>query len=399
MIYAINCNVTGNPKEDNPVIHSDGGFSCTGIFNPDNNRCTFEWDVPSAITGGGNLVWTNGDVRFVFPLAPGAYEGSDLGLPTIVYDTKPPYPPIPSRSEVLGVNQHFRGGLVVNCEQYGLMPWWPSALSWCNSLTRAISYEVARAAGDTHVVVEIPSGSPLYNEPGQFYSPDKFGPLDWTNGLTKIDSRFSDLIDEVISQGFKFIINMDEYQPVSIQLVRLVMEALSEKQLAYGFAMPGYDGVFINSGWTNEQIQQWAALARSIQPSCKLGLEHTPGKPPLGEGGADYQPNGRMENFDIVLGEFGENGSIHNDATWQILGRMVRPYTRAYDQPSGDDPNPPFYLTPNTRGDRQYCAWEDDDPYNWVRTDMNNRSAIIAAQQRIATNMTYYKSMGARFTG
>src|ERR1035437_228312 len=101
------------------------------------------------------------------------------------------YPNLPTRSEVLSVNMHFRGGLIVDSPIYGKMPWWPTALSWCDPVTRNNAYIEMGATGDTHAIIQIPNGLPLYDESGQFYSPDRFPALDWTNGETKIDGRLS----------------------------------------------------------------------------------------------------------------------------------------------------------------------------------------------------------------
>ncbi len=308
-----------------------------------------------------------------------------------------PFPPIPTRAEVLGVNMHFRGGLIVPSSTYGKIPWWPSALSWLsNYQDRMNVYQTCRS--DTHVIIEVPNGYPLYNEGGQFYSPDKFGALDWTNGMTKLDSRFSDLVDEVIEQGFKYIIEMDEQVDNSLKVMQLVLETLTDKQLAYGFIMPGYDGVF-DPGWPIESIMNWAARARSMRPNCYLGLEHTVGHIPLGEGGADYQPGGRMKDFDIVMGEF--NTTLQGqcgDEVWQVLGRMIK-YKRPPDQPAKDDPTPPFYLVDCARGPRFYCAWETDNPYHWVRIDPNDAISVRAVTGLINAEHDYLAMCGCQYIG
>lgn len=392
----INCNVNGTPT-DVPYIRSDGGPLYPGAFDGP-NRCIFILPTTTPPAGwGGHLNWQNTEVNFLVPVKPGAYEGGNLGLPTIDYvppvPPTQPSPPIPTREAVCGIQMSFLGGLVVPSSVYGNMPWWPSALSWCDAATRQNVYAAMREAGDTHAIIHVPSGDPLYNEGGQFYSPEKFGALDWTAGQTTLDSRFSDLVDEVIAAGFRYLITMDEQVTASLKIIGLVMQALSAKQLAYGLTLPGYDGVFY--GWEPEQIMAWGAKARALQPTCYLGLEHQPGRIPLGEGGDDYKPGGRMQDFDVVLGEF--DGNLHQDSTWQILGRMVRPYHRPVDQ-QGDE-NPPFYLVDSSRGPRYYCAFETDDPYYWVRTDPNNSVAVQQARQRIGNSRGYLRNLGARYTG
>ena len=307
------------------------------------------------------------------------------------------FPPIPTREQVCGVHMHFRGGLLVDSPAFGRMPWWPSALSWCDPATRQVVYAAMREAGDTHALIEVPNGLPLYNEAGQFYSPDTFGPLDWTDGETMLDEHLSDLVNEVIDAGFRFIINMDERVDHSTLIVQLVMEDLSPTQLAYGLVMPGYDGVF--PAWPPAAITNWAAQARRMRPACYLGLEHDPGEIPVGGGPADYAPGGRMDGFDVILGEFQSGAGLHSDTTWQVLGRMIRPDNRPPDQPASDDPHPPFYLADSPRGPRFYCAWETDYPYRWVRTDPNDAAAVAAAQAEIEAERAYFSACGCQYIG
>ena len=310
----------------------------------------------------------------------------------------PPFPPVPTREQVCGVKMQFRGGLLVESPVYGLMPWYPAALSWCDPVTRQHVYAAMRLAGDRQALIEIPNGLPLYNEMGQFYSPDKFGPLDWTNGETQLDARFNDLVDEVIEEGFTYIINMDERQDHSTRIVQLVMQALSDKEAEYGFTMPGYDSVFPT--WPPAAITNWANVARAIKPNCYTGLEHQPGEIPAGNDARDYQPGGAMDGFDVVLGEFqAENSGLHSDTTWQVLGRMIRPYNRPADQPAGDDPHPPFVLTDSPRGPRYYCAWETEEPYLWVRTDPNDPGAVAATLAVIENERAYLAEMGCQYIG
>jgi len=308
----------------------------------------------------------------------------------------PPLPPKPTREQVCGINIDFMGGVIVESGKYGKMPWYPPALSWCDQSTRELAYYATR--DKTHQIIEVPNGLPLYDEGNQFYSPDKFGALDWTNGETQLDSRFIDLVREVIQNNFRYIVAMDERVDHSTRIVQLVMQELAKAGLEeYGEVIPGYDSVFY--GWKAEQIAEWAALARGIAPKCYLGIEHNVGHIPVGNGPSDYSPNGLMKDYDSVLGEFGENGNIHLDSTWQILGRMIRPYHRPPDQPDGDDPLPPFYLTDSSRGPRYYCTFETDNPYGWVRVDMNNQAAIDNSIKQINDDRAYLRSCGSKYLG
>jgi hypothetical protein len=309
---------------------------------------------------------------------------------------KKPFPSVPTREEVLGIGMRFRGGIVVNSAEFGKMPWWPSALSWLNSNDRRLVYEQMRAAGDTHALIEIPNGLPLYNEGGQFYSPDKFSALDWTNNETALDSRFSDLVDEVIGEGFRFLIAMDERVDHSTKIVQLAMEALTDEQLSYGLTVPGYDGVFY--GWSPTQITNWAKVARAIKPQAYLGLQFNPGHIPLGNGPNDYTYDGAMAGYDMISGTFNSWYSKNpGDDVLQILGRCIRPYNRPPYQVG--DPNPPFYLIDSPRGKRSFCAFETSYPYYWVRVDMNNQTAIDTMIKDIDNETVTLKQLGCHFTG
>ena len=313
-------------------------------------------------------------------------QSASFAVDTFPFD----YPQTPARSDVLGIHMHFRGGIIVNSPLYGKMPWWPSALSWLSYSDRQLVYEQMRLVGDTHALIEIPNGLPLYNEAGQFYSPDKFIAMDWTDNETLMSPQLSQLVDEVIQEGFKYIIAMDERVDHSTKIVQLVMNALSDEQLAFGVVIPGYDGVFY--GWTPAQISNWAAVARSIRPNCYLGIEFNIGHIPLGNAISDYEPSGGMKDYDLILGEF--PSPVTGDAVWQILGRCIRPYNRPPQQVG--DPNPPFYLIDSVRGVRYFCAFETSYPYLWVRTDMTNQAAINTSLIAIANETAAFESLGCK---
>jgi hypothetical protein len=330
---------------------------------------------------------------------------------------KPFIPNPPSREEVLSGSMHFRGGLVIQSPTnpaWSKMPWWPSALSWLDYDTRQAVYEQMREAGDTHAIIHVPTGDPLYGAPfPNFYRIDNgFGALDWSDHLNKLDHRFIDLVEEVISEGFKFIIFMNEYRYASDIIIELVMEAFKEDGRGlekYGFILPGYDGVFYGegNGWVGDAIKDWAAIARRVIPDCYLGIEHNFFHIPIGGATADYAPGGYMDGFDVVLGEFptcdprpipsppGTPTDQDSDAIWQVLGRMIKPYHAPPEQTT--DLNPPFYLVDSPRGARYYWFFETWEPYHWVRCTTD---AEIEEHRRIIENeRSYAQELGARFIG
>lgn len=134
---------------------------------------------------------------------------------------------------------------------------------------------------------------------------------------------------------------------------------------------PGYDGVFY--GWTKvetpdlqpDRVLAFGRLFRTILPDGYLGIEHTPGKIPVGEGSNDYVAGGRMDDFDTVASEFNPF-QLNSDDTWQIVGRFAKPFNRPPDMPSGDDEHPDYYLHDCSRGKRFYIMYELLT-YLWVR--------------------------------
>lgn len=323
-------------------------------------------------------------------------EGTSINLEPSVA----PFPPVPSREEVLGIKTSFMGGIIIDSPVYGRMPWWDSALAWCDYATRQLVYAAKKAdqaqigCPETHCLLEVPSGAPLYNEYGQFYSPDKFGPLDWTNGLTSLSPAFDALATEIIRAGFKVHIAMDESFPVSIQVIKLVAQRLKDLGITkYCVVMPGYDGVFY--GWTPEQVQEWFDTARSINPDIILVMEFDPGHLPLGNGPADFQVGGMLQNCDGLLPEF--NWPPDN-TIWGIFERIIPNYVQPPDQ-NVDFPPAPFYLVDSARGPRSAVYWETYDPFRWVRIDPNDDSQVAAARAELATIRAYGQTLGCAYTG
>lgn len=138
-------------------------------------------------------------------------------------------------------------------------------------------------------------------------------------------------------------------------------------------------------GWTPDQIEAFGAQFRALCPTGYLAIEHSTGHIPLGEGPTDWTPTGRMKDYDVLLSEF-DPDNLHQDSTWQIAGRLLGPrYRRPADQPSGDDPAPPWYLSQGSpRGPFGVCAFEYDT-YNWVR----GKSATA-----VQANRAYLTAMG-----
>lgn len=326
-----------------------------------------------------------------------------------------PLPPPPTRDEILNVHVTFQG-LTVDCPPYGSMPAFEAVLAWASPACRQGYYAAKHASlawgdGDTHAIVQLPFGPPLYDEPNQPYSADRFGALDWTASGTHIDGRLADLLHDVVTVGgFKSVLLFEGGDagqagfPIAMQQLDLLHDAIRGNN-PYGdfgpfvILLPGWDGVFY--GYTPDQVAQWGVKCRELFVYC--GIEHQPGRIPVGEGGGDYVSGGRMSTFDLILAEFdgpqtsawrqqnpsGTRGDYYGNQIWQIAARMLGPaFRRPADEPANADGGaPPYYLAPGTvRGPYQHCAFEWVGEYAFVRGQQTS------ADQQVARD--YFKSIG-----
>lgn len=309
-----------------------------------------------------------------------------------------PLPAPPSRTDMISPRLSFQG-LLYPTEQFGMLPGFEACLPWLTPADRQVVYAAKHAAGDTHCIITIPDGPPLYDEPNQAYSPDKFGPLDWTSGNTTIGPELPALIREVIGAGFPQILlylggdgSGDAYKIAYTQVDLLAAnEDFRTTLYKYCVILPGWDGVFY--GWPLEQVQPWSDKIRTLWPDGYVGLHYSTGHIPLGEGGSDFLPNGRMQNFDLLVGEFDDQ--LHQDSTWQILNRLERDYVRPSDQPAGDDPARVYYLKgENPRGPWGHFAMEYGE-FEAVRCGADFTGMVKHVNQ----NRQYMRSMGVKFMG
>lgn len=326
-------------------------------------------------------------------------------------------PAPPTRTEICGLSTSL-AGLSYTTTQYGTFP------AWMYGGLSTTDQPAARAAhllaGDTHIPIGI---SQAYDEPGTLipaglrqgydYAYDLAGfreillpvltagllvdlPLAG-DGMSVNDNPAQGEYNDPVGKtyGFQWLMN---------NLGRIIAGLRGDGTPAnpdltpYILFRPGWDAVFY--GWSvpgevpdqqPDRVQQFGELFRSLLPNGYLAIEHTPGNIPCGEGGADYAAGGLMRNYDTILSEY---ANVHADSCWQVVGRMVRPYTRPPDQPAGDDPSPPFYLSPGTpRGPYFYVAFEPTigGAYQWVRghCTVDDVNAVRA----------YLRAMGCALTG
>ena len=285
-------------------------------------------------------------------------------------------PRVPTREQVCN-GQTTQQGLTVTTAAYGPMPWWGACWAWLTPADRALAARQLLAHGDTVCLIQVAlDGRALYDEPNQFYSVDRFGPL-----VQTIDQTVA-LVREALALGFSscwVFLDGDNGQwgyPVAVAQAQALGPALGVLGASV-LVLPGWDGVFY--GYTPLQVAMFSAEAR-LAGFPYVGIEGSTGHIPVGNGPADYEPDGLMTGYDVVLMEF--NDGVFDDTVWQVLPRILRPYVRPSDQPSGDDPNPPFYLGPLSPRGPYYGRIFEYFIYGWVRD--TPASVVAAARARFA---------------
>ena len=315
----------------------------------------------------------------------------------------PPFPQAPPRDQVCGIKITFQG-LTVNTQQFGSVNWFETFLQCCQPNDRQAVYDAKHAAHDTHAIVEFLPGGPVYDESPfqQFVSPD----------YEAIPQAFLALIEEIILAGFIPLVvyngdnadNPSDGYPNAARQAPILSALLASS--GYGdlnrYVLYGrlWDGVFYGSSPAN--IAAFGQLFRSLLPNGYLAIEHNVGHIPSGGGEGDWNPGGAMSDYDVVLSEFNNGLPRTNDqnpdtnpgsSIWMIVDRLVRPWNRPPDMPTGPqwDPSPPFYFASGSaRGPYFYCAFEFDE-YRWVR------GQVSAAE--VASERAYLQAMGCTFTG
>ncbi len=265
-------------------------------------------------------------------------------------------PAAPSRSQLLEGRFKFQG-LRIALPRFGVMPWWGACWMWLSEDERKSAAAQLIAQGQTLLDIEVPSGRALYDEPNQFYSPDKFGPIN--PSMLEI----ANAICFAISYGFKGVwlfLGGDDGQvgyPIAIAQVQEAGTVFGPHSSGdvrkFVVPIPGYDGVWhkpqpgSGTGYDPPQIRQFSLTARASGFQYP-GIEGGTGYLLCGEGGGNYAPGGAMSAYSLILSEYDDGQFVTGDF-WQIMARYLgpgpptpNPQDSLYNQ--ANDPHPEFVL-------------------------------------------------------
>jgi hypothetical protein len=325
-----------------------------------------------------------------------------------------PLPPAPTRDQIITAQNWGMQGETwsdATCTNGQKVPLWDPIITPMSADCRLAAYKRKHDVyGDRKVIIPIAWG---YPEPGTALI--NVNGTDWTNDMPTVRAR----VLEAVTAGLYVDLNYagdgasilttsgacawqeitpgyrDYGEQCAEALVPLVDAALlgdgsshaTGNLLPYVIKTLGWDGTFYGSA-TPDQVSHWSTVARASDSAAVLSMEFNVGHIPLGEGPGEYDPGGRMFNFDLVKGEFDPaNQGYHNDATWQISGRLLcSDWTRPADMPAGDDANPPCYVSSTTPRGRIYVDDFENDTYCWVRLSCTIGDVVLHAQ--------YMRSLG-----
>ena len=382
----VHCDIAPIPPTP-PILTVDKGGGYVGRYdNPDGvpnpNRVSFHLCDDDHPGWGSSIIFGTSSVRFGTPIGPGDYEGPALVV------IAPPWPVVPTRERICGVDLRFQGRTIVT-EQFGTQPWFELAYQCCHRAEDRASVRTQKKSSpipDTHLILEFfTSQGSVYPPSGQWLS-NAVTPSGEENGWW-----FRSLVEEVIQDGLVPVVaydgdNADDPKrghPNAMRQIPILAKLLDglHDQILYARL---WDSVWYGSSPAN--VQAFGTAFRAAIPDGYLAIEHQPLRIPLGGMADDYKPGGRMDGYDVLLGLFHDPP---NDAyTWQTLGRTIRPYHRPPDQPASDDPHPPLYLLDSPRGPRFYVVFECAE-YAWLRHKVS-----LESLQRFGQ---YFRNMGARW--
>ena len=395
----INMNLVGDSQDLPIYCRLDNGQETIGYREtPERTIFLFNEYVPSPF--GATIYWNDkGYGRLTIP-PPGQWEASyppvsltDMDLNPIDHITLQGQIPSFTREEVCTA-QVTLSGLMIATEQFGNKPWFELAYQCLSNPTDRQTVRLQKKNyGDKGIIIE------FFNDQRYIY-PDRPGNSTWLGQcVTQVgefnQELFKKFVEEILQDGLVPVVvydgdngeNPTDGYPNALRQLPILTALLAEYNDKILYAR-FWDGVFY--GTTPEQIKNFGVEFRKLLPLGNLAIEFNPGHIPVGNGPSDYAPGGMMTDYDVVVGEF-NYPNYREDSTWQVVARLVPNYNRPSDQPSRDDPNPPFYLAPgNARG--QYFFWAMEvGEYQWVRDP-----SIL---QELINTGNYFRGMNATNVG
>lgn len=286
----------------------------------------------------------------------------------------PKLPAPPSRAQLLEGRFRFQG-LQVTLPRFGVMPWWGACWMWLTESERASAAAQLIAQGQEILDIEVPSGKALYDEPNQFYTADKFGPIN--PSMTEI----ANAICFAISYGFKgvwlFLGGDDGQNGYPIAISQLYDAAGSFAFHPSGdvrqfvVPLPGYDGVWhkpnpaSGTGYNPPQIRQFSLTAKEAGFRY-AAIEGGTGYLLCGGGGGDYATGGAMSGYALVLSENNDGEFVTGDF-WQIQARYLGPeYIKPPEQIDHDVPGDPLYPEAHDPHPQYVLAGVNEDGETYV---------------------------------
>lgn len=384
--------------------------------------------VPKAVLNAENSVVGNwagtcdNCGKFPATLAPGHYDVTitapgyhsriipmdlaDSGIITIGLELD--FPPAPNRDEVLKARIPFQG-FRANTSEFGAFNSFGVETSVLNDADLAQHCQDLKDQGFTHAMMCISwryfERDYQYPVPGR----DATSPTQWADIRRRIEfivQRGLKVVFFLAGDGLSAPKNADGSYPYNDPQgwtygYEWLMEwfpkfanyingsRTAERDLSkYILFFPGFDGVFY--GWSKPEtpdlqpmrVINFGRMFRQALPNGYLGIEHTPGNIPVGEGQENWKTNGDMDAFDVLLSEFNKN--LREDTCWQIVARFVAIYYRPADQTTPDSPTY-YFIQPSSRGPRVYIRGEFKT-YWWVRDQVS--------LDQVNEDRNYLQSMG-----
>lgn len=375
----VTCSNTSSPCND-PIVGADVAVN----IGPSGTHVNYVHQTTnkdgytiftSVLPVSDTVIKASGYVQFNQTLFPPQLDKTNL-----VIQLQADFPGPPTRDQILDSHESFQGS-VLHTTQFGDLNWWPTAFTSLNDVDRAAYYAQAKSWGDTDVTVSVAWD---YGEVNQPYGTGQLVP---PTDLTGNWPLFRSKVKEVVQKGFvpRIFMNGDNgfnyYMWVMPQVIAILQPQAGDSidltqyvklQMCYDSCVPGWQ--------PKDQVSTAILATRAACDNCVIALEFASGYSSQGDGGAFWTSPGGL-----ALDEADWEGNywpVTNwDQYWQILARWLGPnYHRPSNQPSGDDPTPPFYLGGGTPRGRFGVQCLEPYTYQWVRGQVDAKQVPLVLQ-------------------